>query len=181
VRRIRRWRDEDRLREVAPPAGVKADAAAAPEHGLIALQRTAGNAAVTSLVQGRAAGPVVQRWVEYTTEYAIQLADAKKITIFDDRLDHVLERHGPEGTAKGASFHRFYSGDKATIRSYVIRALRQGRVTKSPGSAFDFEYTFDEPIGEDTAGEKVSRIRVVVVQNGKVGDRGKVQTAYPIP
>ena len=48
-------------------------------------------------------------------------------------------------------------------------------------SAFDFEYTFDEVIGRDTAGDEVKTIRVVVVELGTTGELGKVQTAYPVP
>ncbi|MDA0672671.1 MAG: DUF4157 domain-containing protein [Cyanobacteria bacterium] len=122
----------------------------------------------------------IQCWIDYSTDYAEELADNGNIAIFDDRIQHVLERHGPEGSASGPTFHRFYTSKASVIKGYIKTALAKGTVYKAPGEAFDFEFTFSEDIGEDTTGEKVQRIRVVVVQTGRVGDRGKVQTAYPI-
>jgi len=160
------------VRGVAPPT--------TPARTISRLQSLAGNRAVQRVL-APIAGPLhLQRWTTYSTEFAEQLADGRKIKLFDDRIDHIVERHGPEGEAAGAGFFRLLTDKKASIKGMVYEALNKGRVTKSPGQAFDFEKTFDNVIGKDTTGAETKRLRVVVVELGKSGSAGKVQTAYPI-
>jgi hypothetical protein len=147
---------------------------------LLGLQRSAGNQAVQRLL-GVGRQVVVQRWKEYTTEFAETLANERKIKLYPNRVDHILERHGPGGTSTGPTFHQFLSSKPGTLKWQIYKALESGRVVKSPGRAFDFEYTFEDVIGRDTDDDEAKTIRVVVVELGSTGELGKVQTAYPVP
>ena len=155
---------------------------------LLSLQRMVGNQAVQRILakrgmfslQSRQDNVIQRRWDEYTVEFGVSLADNKKIKIFDDRLDHILERHGPDVEEDSPDFYTFTTRKKNVIKSFVQKALASGNVYKGVGGAFDFEYEFDHPIGKNNKGAETSRIRVIVVELGRSGKLGKVQTAYPI-
>lgn len=156
---------------------------------LLSLQRTIGNQAVQRILakrgmlslQSRRANVIQRWWDEYTIEFGERLADNKRIKIFDDRIDHILERHGPDVQEDSPDFYTFTTRKKNVIKKFVQSALASGTVFKGVGGAFDFEYEFDHPVGKNNEDKETSRIRVIVVELGKSGKLGKVQTAYPIP
>jgi hypothetical protein len=122
---------------------------------------------------------VIQRWVN-TVQHATVLRDAGRITIFDDRIQHIIDEHGKTTGKVSPLWAKLYTDDPKIIKGYVEGVLKYGTPKLGERSAYDFEAGFTGPIGETSTGTKATKMRVVVVELGRSGSRGKVQTAYPI-
>ena len=161
-------------------------------HNIMQLQRTIGNQAVMRFlgqakVQRQGGSPVslhsptkIQRVWENTIEHATKLRDGGKITVFDDRVQHAIDEHGLTNGKVGPGWYKFQTDDLATVKGYIEGTLKSGTIKLGHRDSYDFECSFTGPIGVNSKGATTAKMRVVVVQLGAKGDRGKIMTAYPI-
>jgi hypothetical protein len=146
-------------------------------HPLLALQQTAGNRGVASLMraplQPVAAGALaVQRTVDEQTGKKIRKFAQNVFDKLHNRIGHIKQRHGQTSTATGAG--KFLDDKK--IYALVKEGVDKGTIDTNDGG-YKFEYKFGEKIGVDINGRDAFGIRVILTGSGK---DWFINTAFPI-
>jgi hypothetical protein len=144
-------------------------------HPLLALQQSAGNRGVESLMRAPiqpVAAMAVQRVVDEQTGKRVRKFAQNAYEKLSNRIDHIKQRHGATSTATGAG--KFLDNKK--IYALVKDGVEKGTIDTTDGG-YKFEYKFAEKIGKDISGRDAFGIRVILTGSGK---DYFINTAFPI-